>query len=145
MIFIENTFSPLTVVGVLPDTACIPAELACDMSRLWSNDIVLFALVVPGRGPDAFAAHRDVLEWLSEQRQFICRRRCAFAWVIEDSTLRASTIAWLELVRNTGWTGCGEVFHALRVAVEWLTDTAASSHFRMEQVDCVSLTVAARR
>jgi hypothetical protein len=145
MIFIENTFSPLTVVGVLPDTASIPTELGCDTARLWSNDIVLFALVVPGHGPDAFAAHRDLLEWLSEQRQFICRRRCAFAWVIEDSTLRASTIAWLELVRNTGWTGRGEVFLALRAAVEWLTDTAASSRFRMERMGSASLTLAARR
>jgi hypothetical protein len=62
-----------------------------------------------------------------------------------NPTLRAFAIAWLELVRSTGWTGCGEVFNALRVAVEWLTDTAASSHFRAERMDPVSLTPATRR
>lgn len=123
MIFIDSTFPPVTVVGVLPEDAVVPPELGCDEPRLWSGDLVLFTLVVPGRGARALAAHRDLLQWLQDRQRFIRRRSCLFAWVIEDEALRSCVRSWLAFAREPAPGGVA-VFQSLRPAFEWLAEHA---------------------
>ena len=53
MIFVDNTYCPLTVLGVLPEATRIPSEFGCNESRLWSSQHLALALIVPGRGVNA--------------------------------------------------------------------------------------------
>jgi hypothetical protein len=122
VIFIDNTFEPLAVVGVLPEDATVPPEFGCDEGQLWANRTVLFTLVVPGSGPRALAAYRELLQWLQRHQRLVRQRSCAFAWVIEDEMLRACVGAWLVLTRDAASAPCTEVFQAIRLAFSWLAE-----------------------
>lgn len=127
MIVIESTYWPLVVVGPVNEATVRPTDaVTIHEDELCSADGLLMALVVPGQGDRALMANDEIVDWIRRRHALVSQRVWRLAWIIEDSTIRGCTEAWLALTAST-FIGQSATFPSVRLAMAWLLNTSPSA------------------
>jgi hypothetical protein len=124
VIIAEGTWWPIVMVGAVADRQATGAQVLVMSDRfLKLSERLALGFVVSGRGTEAMAAQRSILEWWRLRQRWLMPRTRSLAWVVLDDDVRQSTEGWIDLMNSTSGAHRRAVFSEVKTAVGWLLET----------------------